>query len=194
MDFNRYFKGHDYQAVVLGGSAGSIRVVCDILKQLRPDFRLPLMLALHRGPQKDSALAKVLEPHTTIPIIEPKGRVLIEKNHIYLAPADKHLIVEPDFHLNVEQSALVQYSRPSIDVLLLSAADAYQDTLIGIIVTGANRDGTMGMKMIKAAGGHTIVQDPQEATINVMPKSVMEITTVDHVLKVKQIAELLNSL
>jgi two-component system chemotaxis response regulator CheB len=194
MNFHSYFRNHDYRAVVIGGSAGSIRVVCDILKKLKPDFPLPILMALHRAPQKESGMIKVFESQTRMPIIEPSERMLIKPGHVYLAPSDKHLFVEPDLHVNTDQSELVQYSRPSIDVLLYSAAEIYQDTLLGILLTGANRDGAMGMKHIHDMGGHTVVQDPEEAVVDFMPKSVMELIEVNHVLKASQIAELLNVL
>ncbi|SFC31907.1 two-component system, chemotaxis family, response regulator CheB [Flexibacter flexilis DSM 6793] len=194
MDTSDYLTTHQYQAVVLGGSAGSIRVVCDILRKLRPDFQLPLIIVLHRSPQSESGLGKVFEPHSPLPIIEPKVKTRIENGNVYLAPADMHLFVESADYLNTDQSALVQYSRPSIDVLFFSASEIYQNQLLGILVTGANRDGAMGMKLIKDAGGYTVVQDPAEATIDYMPKSAMELSPIDQVLRATEIAELLNKL
>ncbi len=184
----------NYNAVVIGGSAGSISAVCQLLKHIPASFPLPIIMALHRGPQQDSALLQVFANYSALPIIEPKGLTQIHGGNIYLAPPDLHLMVEPQKQLSVVKSALVQYSRPSIDVLLFSAAEVYKKNLIGILLTGANRDGAMGMKIINDNGGLTIVQNPDEAAVSVMPKSALELSAIDHVYSLHEIADFLSEL
>jgi two-component system, chemotaxis family, protein-glutamate methylesterase/glutaminase len=184
----------NYSAVVIGGSAGSIKAVCHLLQYIPASFPLPIIMALHRGPQQDSALQKVFAANSALPIVEPKGLTQINNSTIYLAPPDLHLMVEPDEQLTVVKSALVQYSRPSIDVLLFSAAEVYKENLIGILLTGANRDGAMGMKIINDNGGLTIVQNPEEAAVGFMPKAAMELSPMDCVMSLQEIADFLVSI
>lgn len=176
------------RVAVIGGSAGSIRVLKTILSGLSFTEKGAILICLHRLQTDVSAgLRDVLQYSTDIPVIEPKDREAIQGGHIYLSPPNVHLVVEPDLCFSLSGSPLVQYSRPSIDVLFLSASEVFQQNLVGVLVTGANRDGAFGMKAIRENGGQTIVQEPSECFIDTMPKSAMAITAIDHVLNAESI-------
>jgi len=120
--------------------------------------------------------------------------VPVESGTIYFAPANYHLLVEPDKTFSLSTEARVNYSRPSIDVLFESAADTYMDRLVGIILTGANSDGTNGAARIKELGGLIIAQDPETAEADAMPMSVVKHVQVDHILALNRIGDFINSL
>ena len=173
---------------LIGGSAGSIKVVKLILADLQLSESDAILICLHRlQSDTSSGLRDVLQYNAAAPIIEPQDRQAIQGGRIYLAPANEHLVVEPDLCFSLSSSPLVQYSRPSIDVLFLSAAEVFQDKAAGILVTGANRDGALGMKAVRESGGATIVQSPQECFIDTMPRAAMAMTAIDHVLDTKNI-------
>ncbi len=182
------------KVAVIGGSAGSIKVVKAILNQLVIPPHSAIMVCLHRlQTDTSSGLKDVLQYSTTIPIVEPKDREAIQGGHIYLAPANYHLVVEFDLCFTLSSSPLVQYSRPSIDVLFLSASEVFQENMVGILLTGANKDGAFGMKLIRENGGLTIVQEPSECFIDTMPRAAMHLTAIDHILTAKEIGDWLNS-
>ncbi len=179
---------------VIGGSAGSIRVVKAILEGLSVDKESAVLICLHRLQTDNSTgLRDVLQYATDIPVIEPQDREPIRGGNIYLAPPNMHLVVEPDLYFSLSASPLVQYSRPSIDVLFLSASEVFQESLVGILVTGANRDGAFGMKAIRESGGQTVVQEPNDCFIDTMPKAAMALTTIDHILDTVSINKWLNN-
>lgn len=176
------------KVAVIGGSAGSIRVVKTILTGLHIPKQSAIMICLHRL-QSDitTGLRDVLQYSTDIPIIEPQDREAIQGGNIYLAPTNVHLVVEHDLVFSHSSSPLVQYSRPSIDVLFLSASEVFGENLAGILVTGANKDGAFGMKCIREGGGQTVVQDPAECFIDTMPKAAMAMTAIEHILDAEAI-------
>jgi two-component system chemotaxis response regulator CheB len=185
------------EVIVIGGSAGSVRVVSKILGLLSPDFHLPILMALHRKPDKDDGgmgLAGLFKSYYRHHLSEPDGQTEILRNTLYLAPADLHMIVAAKGRIESVHSPLVQYSRPSIDVLMLSAAESYGKGVLGIMLTGANSDGALGMQAIAEAGGQTLIQDPKEATIPFMPESALELVPDSPVADLKGIVEFLNGL
>ncbi|MCS6967291.1 MAG: chemotaxis protein CheB [Cytophagales bacterium] len=180
-------------AVVIGGSAGSIRALRSILQRIEM-LPVPLLVALHRpASDPNSSLRSVLQSASKMHVIEPSSETYPLPGCLYLAPANCHLTVESNRRLELSNSPLVHYSRPSIDVLFMSAAEVYRSRLLGILLTGANQDGAMGMKLIKNAGGIAIVQDPEDCMIDTMPRAAMKITTVDAVLSAAKIADWLNN-
>ncbi|TAH22483.1 MAG: chemotaxis protein CheB [Cytophagales bacterium] len=182
------------KVAVIGGSAGSIKVVKTILGGISITNESAILICLHRLQTDVSAgLRDVLQYATNIPVIEPKDREAIQGGNIYLSPPNVHLVVEPDLCFSLSSSPLVQYSRPSIDVLFLSASEVFQENLVGVLVTGANKDGAFGMKAIRESGGKTIVQEPSECFIDTMPKSAMSMTAIDHVLGAESIKTWLDS-
>jgi len=181
----------EIEALFIGGSAGSIKVVKEILENTKTN--LPIILGLHRSSADTSnGLLKVIEFVAPVPISEPKHLETIQKNHIYLAPPAYHLLIGKNKTFELSESPLVHYSRPSIDVLFLSAAQVYQQKMLAILLTGANQDGAIGMKSVYDKGGKTIVQHPQECFISTMPEAALEITPIHHVFYTKQIIDFLN--
>ncbi|MFN7708968.1 MAG: chemotaxis protein CheB [Sphingobacteriia bacterium] len=182
-----------YQALVIGGSAGSFPVITRILESLPAGSRRPLILCLHRLKEKREGFQEALRIKSKLPVSEPDDKSPIEHGNAYVAPANYHLLVEKPGLFALATTELVQYSRPSIDVLFESAADVYQDRLIALLVSGANRDGAYGMYKVKKAGGLCVVQDPEECGMATMPEAAIKATRIDHVLPVEKIIELLQS-
>jgi two-component system, chemotaxis family, protein-glutamate methylesterase/glutaminase len=163
-----------YELVVIGGSAGSIAAINQILTALPVDFKVPLVVVLHRQKNVESELAKLLQPKKNIlNIIEPEDKQTIESNHIYLAPQNYHLLIEKDRSFSLDYSELVLYSRPSIDVTFESCSHVYKNKLLAIILSGANSDGSSGAENIITNGGTVIVQDPATAEFPKMVQSVI---------------------
>ena len=126
--------------------------------------------------------------------MEPHDKESIKKGAVYLAPANYHMSVELGNHFALSTEEMVNNSRPAIDITLGTSAFVYKDKLVGILLSGANRDGALGMKQIHDRGGLTIVQDPAECMIDTMPRAALAVTKIDHVLKVDQIVEFLKEL
>ncbi len=183
-----------YKAIVIGGSAGSFQGIVKILSQLPKDFPLPIIMCLHRLKHVRNGFVEALSIKSIAEIIEPYDKQQIKKGKVYLAPANYHLTVELGNYFSLSTEEMINNSRPSIDITLHSAAYVYRDKLIGILLSGANKDGGIGMKSIKERGGLTIVQEPQECMIDTMPKAAMEATTIDHVYKIEEIIQFLKEL
>lgn len=180
-----------FELVAVGCSWGGLDAVGSVLAGLPETFRTPLAVALHRGTGSDDAmLSAVLERRARRPVRSVEDKEPIVPGWVYIAPSDYHLLVEPGtFSLSVDDR--VNYSRPSIDVLFESAADAYGQHAIGVILTGANRDGANGLARIKRRGGYAVVQDPATAVRRVMPDAAIAGCAVDRVLPLERIAPLL---
>jgi two-component system chemotaxis response regulator CheB len=188
---NRFSLDDHYRAIVIGGSAGSFQVISKILSSLPTDFELPIAMCLHRLRHVRNGFVEALNIKSTITIKEPYDKEPIRKGNIYLAPANYHLGVEIGNSFALTTEELLNNSRPAIDILLASAAQVYGKRLVGILLSGANKDGAMGMKRIKDRGGLTIIQDPKECLIDTMPVSAQKLTTIDYSLDVQSIIDLL---
>lgn len=184
----------NYKAVVIGGSAGSFSVVSKLLSKLRPDFPLPVIICLHRLKHVRSGLVESIRLKSNLEVIEPNDKEKIVGGKVYLAPSNYHLFVEYDGLFSLSTEKPLNHSRPSIDHTLSSAAFAYRNKLIGIVLTGANKDGARGMKDIADKKGVTIIQDPKTCEMDTMPKSVMRLITPDKVLSPDAIVDYLNQL
>ena len=181
------------QIVVIGTSSGGLEAMQVLLPGLGEKFPCPLVVAQHRGREAGSGLRDFLQKSCRMPIEEPEDKSPIEPGHVYLAPGDYHLLVEKG-HFALSIDAPVWYARPSINVLFESAADAYAETVIGIILSGANGDGARGLAAIKARGGTTIVEEPATAAYRAMPEAALNATAVDRVLPLAEIAPYLSSI
>lgn len=182
---------NQYKAIVIGGSAGSFQVINKILNGLPPDFELPVIMCLHRLKHVRHGFVEALNIKSSITIEEPNDKDGIKRGRIYLAPSNYHLCIELGNAFSLSTEEMVNNSRPSIDITLETASYVYKNKLIGILLSGANRDGALGMKRIKDRGGLTIVQDPAECMIDTMPAAALKVTHIDHVLSAQQILELL---
>ena len=181
----------DYEAIVIGGSTGGLNALQAILTPLPAYFSLPMLVALHRLPTPDDLLVFTLEEACHLIVKEADQHEPVKPGLVYIAPANYHLLVERDKTLSLSIDAKVCYSRPSIDVLFETAADAYLSRLVGVILTGANQDGTAGLKKIKEKGGLTIAQDPATAVSKTMPDSAIQENVVDKIFSLAEISAFL---
>lgn len=171
-----------YEIIVIGTSWGGLEALSRLLAGLHDDVHQPIVVAQHRAPDsEDDALGALLRHHTRRIVGDPDDKTPLERDHVYLGPPNYHVLVE-DGHLALSTDAPVQFARPSIDVLFDSAADAYGDRTIGIVLTGANADGAAGLAKIKQRGGIAIVQDPETSERRAMPDAAIAATVADAVL------------
>jgi two-component system chemotaxis response regulator CheB len=176
-----------YELIAIGTSLGGLSALKALLKYIPTEFPAAMAIVQHRHRESDQELSSFLQKFTVLPVHEVEDKERIQPGHIYFAPADYHLLIEFGyFSLSVD--APVSYARPSIDVLLESAADAYGDRAIGVLLTGANQDGVRGLSRIKAQGGVAIVQDPSTAESPILPRAAIAAVSVDRVLPLTQIA------
>ena len=184
----------DDRAIVIGASAGGLTTLQKILAPLPADFHFPILIVQHRRPSQDDLMAFALNESCQLHVKEADQLESICAGTVYLAPANYHLLVESDKTLSLSVDDKVAYSRPSIDVLFESAATVYRSALIGIILTGANHDGTIGMQKIKEHGGFTIAQDPTSAEVSTMPNAAIQNNVVDKVMSLPEITHCLTQL
>ena len=182
-----------FEIVVIGASFGGLAALQILLPGLSPEFPVPVVVVQHRRKDADDGLCEYLRKRSHLPLGEPNDKEKLEPGRVYLAPRDYHLLIEESiFALSTESP--VGFARPSIDVLFESAADVYRERVIGVILTGANRDGAKGLAKIKAFGGVAVVQDPETSESRVMPEAALAATLVDRVLPLPEIADFLNEL
>jgi two-component system, chemotaxis family, protein-glutamate methylesterase/glutaminase len=183
-----------YELIVIGASWGGLNAVSNLLDGLHDDVHQPIVLAQHRSAQsEDGSLEQLLARHTRRAVSDVRDKTPLEQDHVYVAPADYHVLVDGG-HLALSTDAPVRYSRPSIDVLFESAADAYRDRTVGIVLTGANQDGAAGLARIKVLGGVAIVQEPESSMRRAMPDAAIAATTADAILPLEEIPPFLYGL
>ncbi len=179
------------EAIVVGASAGGVEALLSIFGELPTGFGLPIIAVLHLPDERRSQLAEVFGRRLRIPVREARDKEVIEAGTLYFAGPGYHLSVEHDRSLSLSQEERVHHSRPAIDYLFASAADAYGQGLLAILLTGANQDGARGLVHVQQSGGTTVVQDPNEARIAVMPLAALALHTPDHIMTLSQIGSLL---
>jgi two-component system, chemotaxis family, protein-glutamate methylesterase/glutaminase len=179
------------EAVVIGASAGGIKVLLKLLSGLPDNFSLPIIIVLHLPEVFESKLAEIFQQHLRLPVQQACDKQIICPGNVYFAPPGYHLSIELErsFSLSCEQP--VHFSRPAIDLLMNSAADAYGSSLAGIVLTGASEDGAAGLANIKNAGGLTIVQDPAEAEFTPMPRAAINAQPPDLILSINNMRDVL---
>lgn len=161
------------EAIVVGASAGALEALSAILPVLPAGYPLPILIVVHLPADKESFLAELLQGKCRIAVRQADDKEPIEPSTAYLAPPDYHLLVEPDRRLSLSSEEPVHYSRPSIDVLFETAAEAYGESLVGVVLTGANSDGAIGLRAIGQAGGTALVQRPDQAHAPAMPEAAL---------------------
>jgi len=176
-----------YEAIVIGASSGGMRTLNTILRHLPSDFALSIIIVQHQHPHADDFLAGFLNAGCSLTVKQADEKEIIMPGKIYIAPSNYHLLVEEDKTFSLSTDQHVHFARPSIDVLFETAADVFGEKLAGIILTGANDDGSHGLKKIKASGGLTIVQDPDTAEVDTMPKAAIASTKIDYILPLEKI-------
>jgi len=182
------------EAVVIGASAGALEALSVILPALPAEFGLPLIVVVHVPPDKRSMLAELFQAKCRIPVREAEDKEPISRGTVYFAPPDYHLLIEAEKSLSLSSDEPVLFSRPSIDVLFESAADAYGSALIAIILTGANHDGAKGMKAVAEAGGVPLVQNPDGAFASAMPEAAIQMCPGARIMSLDAIAAYLQDL
>jgi len=183
-----------YEVIAIGASWGGLQAVGTLLEGIPVELDQAIVIALHRSAQSTrGALESLLQRHIARPVSEPIDKEAVEPRRVYVAPADYHLLIEGQgFAFSVE--ARVQFARPSIDVLFESVAEAYRDRAIGIVLTGASKDGAAGLAAIKRNGGVGIVQDPKTATKKAMPEAAIAAAQAEVVLPLEEIGPFLSRL
>lgn len=176
-----------YQAVVIGASAGGTAALQKILPALPANFPLPIIVAQHLHPLQDGAAIIHYAGGSALIIKDADEKESVRAGFVYFAPPNYHLLIEDDHTFSLSIDSKIHFTRPSVDVLFESAADAYGAKLIGIVLSGANQDGAAGLLRIKQRGGLTIAQDPRDAEVSYMPKSAIEIASPDQVLSAAEI-------
>jgi two-component system, chemotaxis family, protein-glutamate methylesterase/glutaminase len=173
--------------IVIGASIGGLAALKTLLQNLPRNLKAPIIIVQHRHHDSRDKLRDILQQSTSLIVREVEDKEQILTGYVYLAPADYHLLVESGY-LALSTDEPVSYVRPSIDVLFESAADVYGEQVIGVILTGANEDGSQGLKMIKSRCGIAIVQEPSTAECAVMPKFAIAAVAVDWILPLEEIA------
>ncbi|MES1946371.1 chemotaxis response regulator [Salinisphaera sp. C84B14] len=169
----------DYAALVIGGSAGSLEVVCRLLEGLEASTRLAVVICLHTASRDLDELCEVLGRHTTLPVVEAGEGTAVAANRVHVASGGYHLLVERTATFALCAGPRIQYARPSIDVLFEAMADTYRRHLVGILLSGANADGAAGLRAIHRLGGLTIVQSPDTASAPDMPRAALRLFEPD---------------
>ena len=180
-----------YKAVVIGVSTGGMNVLKNMLPSLPADYDFPVIVVQHISAHSSGSWIDILNNISPLIIKEADEKEKIEKGYVYIAPPNYHLLIEQDetFSLSIDEK--VNYARPSIDVLFESASQVYRDKLIGVVLTGENSDGAIGLEKIKRLGGLAIVQDPETAEASAMPASAIASAVPDYILPLKEIINLL---
>ncbi|MBL4819077.1 MAG: chemotaxis protein CheB [Deltaproteobacteria bacterium] len=171
------------KAIVIGASAGGISAIKIILGRLSADFPWPIFYIQHLGADQDAKIiTSMLTKQISLQVKEAEEGESILPHKVYLAPANKHMLVRKSNRIELSITDKVKFFRPSIDVTFKSAAAKYKEKLIGVILTGANDDGADGLKEINKVGGYTVVQEPLTATVDCMPKSAIKKCSVNRIL------------
>jgi two-component system chemotaxis response regulator CheB len=170
------------ELVVVGASAGGVEALGTLLDGLPRDFRPAVAIVLHIPPDRNSLLPALFAQRCALPVKEAEDKEPVRQGMVYIAPPDYHLLIEPDRTFALSRDDAVNFSRPSIDVLFESAALAYRDTLLGIVLTGASADGAAGLRTVRHAGGQAWVQHPDEASSSLMPASAIALAGADRII------------
>jgi two-component system, chemotaxis family, protein-glutamate methylesterase/glutaminase len=182
-----------YEIIIVGTSWGGLSALRELISGLPGDFGLPLVVVQHRHRQSDHLLTSLLQDGTTLCVCEIEDKAPIGAGNVYVAPADYHLLIEHGyFSLSTDEP--VGFSRPSIDVAFVSAADTYREHAVGVVLTGANADGARGLKRIHDRGGLTLVQQPETAESPAMPTAAIRCVPTARIETIEAIAAALAAL
>jgi two-component system chemotaxis response regulator CheB len=176
------------ELVVIGASAGAVEALSAVLPALPEGYRLPVVVVVHIPADRTSIMAGLFRAKCRVNVCEAEDKEPLAPGTVYFAPPDYHLLVEPNRRLSLSGEEPVHFSRPSIDVLFESAADAGGPGVVGVVLTGANDDGARGLKAVCDAGGRAIVQRPEEAHVAVMPRAALAACPAAEVLTLAQVA------
>ena len=183
-----------FEIVALAASAGGLRALTDVLAALPADFPAALVVVQHLDPRHRSLMAEILGKRTSLPVSEAREGDRLRRGHAYIAPPNRHLLVNADGTLSLSQTELVHFVRPSADLLFESTAASYKERAIAVVLSGSGKDGSLGVKAIKKMGGTVIVQDQQTAEFFGMPEAAQQTGAVDFILPLHEIAPALQTL
>lgn len=182
------------EAVAVGASAGALEALSALLPNLPADYPLPVFVVVHLPADRESLMAGLLQESCRLAVREAVDKETIAGGTVYIAPPDYHLLIEPDRRLSLSSEEPVLFSRPSIDVLFETAAEAYGSGLVGVVLTGANSDGAAGLRAVCKAGGVGLVQRPDTALAQAMPRAALEACPTASALSLREIAERLRGM
>ena len=181
------------QFIAIGTSLGGFQALRTVLGALTKDFPLSVGVVQHRSNEDSEAFAPLLAAYTELRVIEVDDKEEVRNGCVYVCPSNYHLLVD-DGHLALSTDEPVLHARPSIDVFFESAAEAYRESVIGVLLTGMSRDGTAGLAKVKDNGGFTIVQDPLAAEGRIMPEAAIASVAIDKILPLEDIGPFLAAL
>ena len=183
-----------FEIVALAASAGGLRALTDVLAALAPNFPAALVVVQHLDPRHRSLMAEILGKRTRVGVREAREGDALQTGLAFVAPPNRHLLVNPDGTLSLSQSELVHFVRPSADLLFESVAASFRERAIAVVLSGSGSDGAMGVKAIKKMGGTVIVQDQNTAEFAGMPGAAQQTGAVDFILPLEEIAPALEKL
>ncbi|WP_406824767.1 chemotaxis protein CheB [Pedobacter sp. KACC 23697] len=169
------------EALIIGGSAGSLDVLLEIFPALRKDIHFPIIIVVHRKASNESLLTDLLKSRTTLAVAEADEKEFLMPGKVFIAPADYHTLIEEDQSISLDYSEKVNYSRPSIDVTFQSAAEVFKEKLVCILLSGSNSDGVEGLKCVNIFGGRAVVQNPNTAIMPYMPQQAV-LNVIPHII------------
>lgn len=177
------------RAVVIGASAGAVNALSEVLPALPADYPLPVLIVVHIPADRRNMMAPLFQSKCRMKVQEAEDKEPVQPGTIYFAPPDYHLLVEQDGTLALSTDEPVLHSRPSIDVLFESAADAYGGDLVGVVLTGANADGAKGLRAVCDAGGVALIEDPKNAFSDAMPLAAIRACPLASILSLDGITQ-----
>lgn len=183
-----------FNVVAMAASAGGLNAISAVLSSLPEDFPIPIVIVQHLDPRHRSLMAEILSRNTGLRVKQAAEGDKIQPSTVYIAPPDRHLLVNPDGTLALTQTELVHFVRPSADLLFESAAASYKERSIAVVLSGTGSDGSMGAQAVKKMGGTVICQSPESAEFTGMPTATMETKCVDFLLPLEEIASALVTL
>ncbi|HOK62353.1 MAG TPA: chemotaxis response regulator protein-glutamate methylesterase [Soehngenia sp.] len=176
------------KAIAIGASTGGPKALVSLIKELPNDLGVPIFIVQHMPAGFTTSLASRMDMESKLKVVEAKNEMIIQKNVVYLAPGDYHMTVD-DKKIKLDKREKINGVRPSVDYLFESAAEVYANNLLGIILTGMGKDGSLGMKKIKELNGYNIAQDKESSTIFGMPQSAIKLGVVDEILSLNEISQ-----
>ncbi|PRY08849.1 two-component system chemotaxis response regulator CheB [Pontibacter ummariensis] len=182
------------KVIVMGGSWGGIQASLSVLQNLPETYSIPIILVLHRLRNQEGSLQEVFDKKLALKAVEIEEKEALRPGYVYLAPANYHVLLEKDHTFSLDVSELENYSRPAIDVTFTSAADVFSENTIGILLSGASKDGSSGLKYIFEKRGMAIVQEPEEAEVDTMPLAAIAMVPGCFILDTERIKAFLLSL
>ena len=180
-----------FDVVVIASSAGGLNALSKVLSSLPPDFPAAIAVVQHLDPRHRSMMADLLDRRSALRTTEAHEGEHLEPGRVYVAPPNRHLLVNPDGSLSLSQSDLVHFVRPSADLLFESVAASYRERVVAVVLTGSGSDGAMGVEAVKKMGGTVIAQDQDTSEFFGMPHAAIDTGCVDVVLSLEEIPQAL---